>query len=516
MMQLVFKALPLLVLALILTDQSACSQAADGPRSLSKILTNDLMPIVGVIQESEQGTIAIFDIGARKMRSFDEEEIRSAKHDISDQEAIHTVGLPTLFAWRIQNLIPSDRVSGQIALVDFPTVFLTVGADKAVKKGDEVTVYRDSGELKDPTTGEVLGRRRRKIAMLEVTEIEERFTKAKLVGDFEVKLEVGDVVESTNGTAIAIFPLTNERGNATKGGIGIAEKLTTRLTEFDIPVVERKKLATVLTELAISQSTIFDQQSTQKIGQQVGAYAVVTGTMLSSKRRTEANLRLIEVATGKVLFALSSSIPRIDDSLGNFRTMLPATTNGKTTHRVGTKFDVLSILQNPAEHANLGTWRMEGNKLSNDHANSRIAIPIPLSGSYRLAAQFRRRSGADAAIIVLPVGNRNVSFEISGYKGVYHGLSYINGRHASDNREATFRPGAINNGDLYQLEINVIVADDSATIQVNLNGTSILKWNGSLSSLSAPPVWTPSDRRRVGIGVVESSYEFSQIVLETP
>jgi hypothetical protein len=54
--------------------------------------------------------------------------------------------------------------------------------------------------------------------------------KAKLLGDLEFRLEVGDIVEpAVVSNSVAVFPMVNPDGNETDGTKLIVEQLTTSI-----------------------------------------------------------------------------------------------------------------------------------------------------------------------------------------------------------------------------------------------------------------------------------------------
>lgn len=86
--------------------------------------------------------------------------------------------------------------------------------------------------------------------------------------------------------------------------LGFVEELTTVLVNRGVPVVDRKHLETVLKELNLQQTKEFDPAKAQKIGKQIGAAAILTGTVVQKGRYAIAQLRLIRVDTGEIVCAV--------------------------------------------------------------------------------------------------------------------------------------------------------------------------------------------------------------------
>lgn len=173
-----------------------------------------------------------------------------------------------------------------------------------ISKDEALNVYRVSKEIRDPDTGQVIDRERRKIAKLIVTEVGERVVKAKTADDLEIEIRVGDEVEPVKQSrAIAILPATDLAGNVRAAGKRFSEELTSSLTEMGVAVVERGQLDRVRGELATQQTADFDGDTARQLGKLVGAFAVLTGTISDDWVSAQNTmLRLVKVETGEVIF----------------------------------------------------------------------------------------------------------------------------------------------------------------------------------------------------------------------
>jgi hypothetical protein len=62
-------------------------------------------------------------------------------------------------------------------------------------------------------------------------------------------------------------------------------------------------------ELALQQTRLVDVATAQKIGKQIGAFVILTGTIApKGNGQSDVNVRLIDVSTGKILMAVSQPI----------------------------------------------------------------------------------------------------------------------------------------------------------------------------------------------------------------
>jgi len=300
--------LPISWIALAFLAAVVVADAEQEVSILVKVVTSDKAVVVGEIGRENDTHIEVFDLKTGRAQVFRKDDLQSLRKDISEEEAIASVGLPTCLAGKIRRALPTGG-SGAVAKVDGAVVYVSLGSKQGIDKGHELLVYRGEEELKDPVTGRVLGKERRRIARLEVLEPREDFCKARLSGDLEIGLRTGDVVEAAKSNrAIVILPLVNAEGNETDEGKQFAEELTTGLVSRAVSVVERTLLNKVLAELGLQQTAAFDAAQAQRVGRQLGAYAVLAGTLMPKKRYAEAQIRLIRVETGEILVASSQKV----------------------------------------------------------------------------------------------------------------------------------------------------------------------------------------------------------------
>jgi TolB-like protein len=85
---------------------------------------------------------------------------------------------------------------------------------------------------------------------------------------------------------------------------GFADMMVTDLSAVQqLQVVEREKLQKLLDELKLQQSNYFDPKTIQRLGQGMGAQFAVTGSILAVDPSLRIDVRLVEIATSKVLLA---------------------------------------------------------------------------------------------------------------------------------------------------------------------------------------------------------------------
>jgi curli biogenesis system outer membrane secretion channel CsgG len=85
-------------------------------------------------------------------------------------------------------------VQGLVAAVDNGQLILNVGAKVGLKVGDQLSIERVTREIKDPASGKVIRRMTSKIGVIEITDVDDVSSVAKIVSGAGIK--VGDVVKT--------------------------------------------------------------------------------------------------------------------------------------------------------------------------------------------------------------------------------------------------------------------------------------------------------------------------------
>jgi len=113
---------------------------------------------------------------------------------------------------------------------------------------------------------------------------------------------------SASKPVVAVLYFDNNTGDASYDVLqkGFADMVITDLASSDaLTVVERDKLQDLLKELKLQRSRFFDKKTAVRIGKGLGARYAVAGSFVAFKPRMRVNARLIEVATGKIVFGTS-------------------------------------------------------------------------------------------------------------------------------------------------------------------------------------------------------------------
>jgi tRNA A-37 threonylcarbamoyl transferase component Bud32 len=151
-----------------------------------------------------------------------------------------------------------------------------------------------------------------------------------------------------------------------------------------------------------------------------------------------------------------------------------------------------------------GDWRREGTSLiTGDQFYSRVVAPVRIDGSYDLVVDFTRQASTGSVNIILPVGERMCCLYLAGWEQQVHGIGIIHGLSPRDlSSPAAFRPGQLIEGVRYRVRVAVRVAQEQASIEVLLDGTPLVSWEGRTDALSLQaPLRIPESHRLAFGGV---------------
>lgn len=84
---------------------------------------------------------------------------------------------------------------GKVVLVKDDVIFLNAGENSGINRGDSFAIFKEGESLIDPDTGMNLGSDATKIADVSVVEVQEKFSKAKVLGVASGEIAKGDIVE---------------------------------------------------------------------------------------------------------------------------------------------------------------------------------------------------------------------------------------------------------------------------------------------------------------------------------
>lgn len=158
-----------------------------------------------------------------------------------------------------------------------------------------------------------------------------------------------------------------------------------------------------------------------------------------------------------------------------------------------------------------GSWQQDGAALvSNRGGRSGLAWKVPITGALDVHAVFARLENNQSISFFFPVGDTRGQFALSVEFETLSGV-HIRGFPFS-NSPASVRPGKLENGREYTLDLHVIPqAGDEVSISAELDGKPYFTWKGSKSLLNyLPENWPIPADRSIALGTFDSSFRVKE------
>ena len=224
-----------------------------------------------------------------------------------------------LISGKLHQRFPNLR--GAVVAVRGADLYLSLGEKDEVVKGVKLNVYREGAPFRHPTTGIVLGKLEEEIGEVEVVEVREKFSIARLVRlapGGRLSPRVKDTVRmSAAKVRLAILPFVNQ----TKEAIS-TETLTRELGRqllrsgrFDVYDVDR--LQVWLLETGIATDEILEKENPIRLRNQVRGDMALENELREIKGKKILSTRLLSLTTKEELFkavAIADELP-FDQSL---------------------------------------------------------------------------------------------------------------------------------------------------------------------------------------------------------
>ena len=197
---------------------------------------------------------------------------------------------------------------GEIARVKGKDVYIALGDEDGILDGSQFDIVRlgDAIEVR----GQVLGYEERLIGKAIAKRVLEKLTIAESLAALDSP-RVGDRAYLMRGpvTRIVVAPFTF-RGGITGLSQQIQEGLTTALLKEGVSVVERSQLDQILAEQKLGYSGLMKLDSAKKLGELLGADAIILGSLRDLGEEVAVTARLVALETGTGYTAAQAKIAK--------------------------------------------------------------------------------------------------------------------------------------------------------------------------------------------------------------
>ena len=303
----------LIQIAMLLVVQDAPDFSELQPGEVAQFVSQDSETVYGGVIESDGSAAQVLNLSTLRPETINADETHRLKRGLNDRTVARSVGLAPVVGWRVAPIFKRAGAPMTVASIQQSSIYVTTNHLSGIQPDDEVFAYRIGKPVLDPGTGEVLALPEQRLTRLTVVDVQEKLMTCRMVGEFVVALEIGDIVRPVEGRiSVVALPFADENGRVWSAGRFIADDITNTLARLGIQTLERDRLDEVLEEQRTQLEQYYSDGQPSRIGQLLGAATILSGRVLkgaTSARTTTVSIRLLDVRTGEILWTSDIAIP---------------------------------------------------------------------------------------------------------------------------------------------------------------------------------------------------------------
>ena len=202
------------------------------------------------------------------------------------------------------------QVSGLVILVQGDEVFLDLSSDGPLPEGTLLTVFEEGKPFKHPFSGEILGRLEKRVATVELMEVREEFSIARLVATAdEERVAAGQKVRITSSKLkLAVLPYINRTSEAVE-----TEELTRTLARalegterFDL--YDQDKLDILLLENGLEAQDLASPRAFSALRGKVPVDYLMLNSVRTVRGRSVLDTKVITPSDGVVVKTVTALV----------------------------------------------------------------------------------------------------------------------------------------------------------------------------------------------------------------
>lgn len=202
-------------------------------------------------------------------------------------------------------------VQGSVVGLEGDRVLIDLGGKQKIHQGMELQVYREGDEVKHPVTGQVLGRRDKRLGLLKVVEVKEGFSEAVFVSRPEGStITAGDLVRVSPDRLSVALPLID--AGEVKGAdvYSVTKDLAISLAKTGRFMVIEDHLvrAALMGEKPLRFESFADPAILKTLAEKARVQLLVLGKLSPADRGALLNLQVLSVFTGAPLTVASVEV----------------------------------------------------------------------------------------------------------------------------------------------------------------------------------------------------------------
>ena len=205
-------------------------------------------------------------------------------------------------ATRLAQAFPT--LQGSVVGIDGDRVLIDLGSKQKVYKGMELQVYREGEDVKHPVSGQILGKRDRRLGLLRIVEVKEGFSEATVISRQEGSaITAGDLVRVSHDRLVVALP-TIDAGEVKGANVSSLTKdmaIALAKTGRFIVIEEHLIRATLMGEKPSRSESFTDPAVLKMLAEKTRAQLLVLGKLSPADQGALLNLQVVSITTGSPL-----------------------------------------------------------------------------------------------------------------------------------------------------------------------------------------------------------------------
>jgi hypothetical protein len=198
---------------------------------------------------------------------------------------------------------PQKRAS--VVYVKGMDVYINLGIADLIREGLIFEIIREGQEIRDPTTGKVLGHEEEEIAEVKIERIRDKVSIAKLTDDQLIgKVKIGDVaIAKALQRRTGLCPFGGPAGRVSDLGLILSGMVATRLAETGrFLLVDRERVEAAIREVKIAPTGLITTNAAKEIAEKLGIDLLISGKVLDLGQVLEVDYEIID-SSGRIVVA---------------------------------------------------------------------------------------------------------------------------------------------------------------------------------------------------------------------
>lgn len=202
-------------------------------------------------------------------------------------------------------------VQGSVVGIDGDRILIDLGSRQKVYQGMELQVYREGEDVKHPVSGQILGKRDRRLGLLRVVEVKEGFSEATAISRQEGStITAGDLVRVSHDRLVVALP-TIDAGEVKGANVSSLTKdvaIALAKTGRFIVIEEHLIRATLMGEKPSRSESFTDPSTLKVLSERARAQLLALGKLSATDQGLFLDLQVVSVSSGAPLTVASVEV----------------------------------------------------------------------------------------------------------------------------------------------------------------------------------------------------------------